>query len=605
MGVEAADTVERTVEVYKAGVKRAFGFLKETSRLDDLYVKSVPLDDGAGYLLPVCELHASDQRLISLLSAWRAENSFAFPSQFPVTDEGTARWLRANLLDVDDRLLFLVVDPFGREVGHLGFANAINDTREVEVDNVVRGARGSAPGIMSAAMRALVRFAEETLQPESIFLRVFDDNTHAIDFYRRLGFADGGLLPLRRHAEGDAVFYRPCDDGEETAPDKRFLRMDLAASAADYVPDELILTAGPAITARETSYAFDAVRHGWNRRWSDYLTEFERSFADFIGVKHALATSSCTGALHLSFAALGLGPGDEVIVPDLTWVATANAVTYVGATPVFADIEPDSWCLDPASVGRAITERTKAIVPVHLYGHPARMDAITELAREHGLRIVEDAAPAIGAEWRGQRTGTFGDLAAFSFQGAKLLVTGEGGIVVTDDDDLYAKLRVIWDQGRNPGTFWIDHFGLKYKMSNVQAALGLGQLQRVEELIEAKRRIFGWYADGLDGLDGVTLNWEVPGARSIYWMTSILLDEMLPVTRDGLIAALKERRVDTRPVFPSISRYPIWERRRDESHPVAGRVAARAMNLPSGVLLRRAEVTYVCRSIREVLEGAK
>ncbi|MHB8469195.1 MAG: DegT/DnrJ/EryC1/StrS family aminotransferase, partial [Gaiellaceae bacterium] len=226
-------------------------------------------------------------------------------------------------------------------------------------------------------------------------------------------------------------------------------------------------------------------------------------------------------------------------------------------------------------------------------------------ARRHDLRVVEDAAPAIGAEWEGRKTGTFGDFAAFSFQGAKLVVTGEGGIVVTNHDDLYEELRLIWDQGRKPGTFWIDHFGLKYKMSNVQAAVGLGQLQHVEELVEAKRRIFGWYAEGLDGIEHVSLNHEVPGARSIYWMTSILLDDDLPVTRDGLIAGLHERQVDTRPVFPTISRYPIWERRRDEAQPVAARVAAGALNLPSGVLLRRKQVDYICRSIRGVLEGAQ
>ena len=267
---------------------------------------------------------------------------------------------------------------------------------------------------------------------------------------------------------------------------------------------EMILTAGPSISAREASYALDAARNGWNRQMDDYIKRFEASFAEYVGTKYAMSTSSCTGALHLALAALEIGPGDEVIVPDLTWVATANAVLYVGATPIFADIESDSWCLDPASFEAAITKRTKAVIPVHLYGHPARMDKIMEIARRHKLYVVEDAAPAIGAEFQGQKTGTFGDFAAFSFQGAKLVVTGEGGMLVTNNDELYAEGSVIWDQGRQPGTFWINQRGLKYKMSNIQAAFGLGQLERVDELIEAKRRNFIWYQEGLKDVPGIS-----------------------------------------------------------------------------------------------------
>ena len=235
---------------------------------------------------------------------------------------------------------------------------------------------------------------------------------------------------------------------------------------------ELILTAGPSISAREASYTLDAARRGWNNEWNKYIRRFESTFADYVGVKYALSTSSCTGALHLALSALGIGPGDEVIVPDVTWVATANAVVYVGATPVFADIDPQTWCLDPKSLQEAITSHTKAIIPVHLYGHPAEMDKIMAIAQAHNLYVVEDAAPAIGAEFRGQKTGTFGHFAAFSFQGAKLAVTGKGGILVTNDETLYKKVYALWDQGRTPGTFWINEVGWKYKMSNVQAALG-------------------------------------------------------------------------------------------------------------------------------------
>ncbi len=591
--------MDRSIETYKQAVRKNFSFLKQTTRLDDLFAKSIPLGGEGGFLLPVCELHTTDDTLIVQLAEWRAANAFAYPSQFPVTMSGTASWLRSKLLDVEDRLLFLVLDKQGRAVGNLGYANSINDQGEMEIDNVVRGVKGAQPGIMSQAMAAALNWAEEVIGPRRIFLRVFSDNDHAINFYRMLGFQDDTLLPLRKHVEGDAVYYRPVSEDYRGQPDKCFLRMV-------YVPNrvvdgsEMILTAGPSISGREVSYALDAARFGWNRNWSGYLKRFETAFADYLGVKYALSTSSCTGALHLALAALGIGPGDEVIVPEITWVATANVVVYVGATPIFADIEPDSWCLDPASFEAAITERTKAVIPVHLYGHPARMDHIMKIARKHRLYVIEDAAPSVGAECLGQKTGTFGDLAAFSFQGAKVVVTGEGGMLVTNNDELYKKAYTMWDQGRVPGTFWISSNGLKYKMSNIQAAIGLAQFERLDELVEAKRRIFSWYAEGLKDVPQVSLNNETSWARSIYWMTSILLNENAGITRDALCEALKERNIDTRPVFPPISQYPIWLKSQ-QPQPVAERVGNRALNLPSGVCLKRQQVDYICKCIEEII----
>lgn len=591
---------ERRIAVYQQTVRQEFAFLKGTTRLDDLYAKSIQLADDAGFLLPVCDLHATDDALIVALARWRAESAFAFPSQFEVTEAGTARWLRHNLLDVEGRLLFLVLDKHGAPIGHLGYANTLNEACDLEVDNVIRGVKGGHPGIMSLAMRALLDWGEEHLLPQSISLRVFSDNGRAIAFYRALGFVEDRRLPLRRHQQEGSILYTARAEGDTAPPDKEFLRM-VYAPHRPVDGSEMILTAGPSISAREASYALDAARFGWNRQWSGYLRRFESAFADYIGVKHALATSSCTGALHLALLGLGVGPGDEVIVPDITWVATANAVVYTGATPVFADVQPGSWCLDPASFESLITPHTKAVIPVHLYGHPAEMDEIMRIAGRHGLRVVEDAAPSIGAEFRGRRVGTFGDLAAFSFQGAKLLVTGEGGMLVTDDSDLFERVQLIWDQGRDPHrTFWINQIGWKYKMSNIQAALGLGQIERADEQIEAKRRIFSWYAQELDGTPGLRLSREEPWARSICWMTSIEIHESTGLSRNALMSELKKRNVDTRPAFPAISQYPMWPRPQTPQ-PTALRIGRQAINLPSGVRLRHEQVEYVSRCVREIL----
>ena len=563
-----ADDVTRRLETFRAAVRDELVFMKAAATIEDLTGRAVPLADGAGLLIPLCELHTGDERLLARVSQWRRENSFAFPGRHPVTPDWAAAWLR-EVLDDERRVVFLVLDRFGHPVGHAGIAAGAE--LELEVTDVVRGEKTVQPGLMSAAVAGLLAWAEDCFRPARVSLRV-PENLHAIRFFERAGFRSAG-----RAADASPAM--------EWAPRRE--------------DDGPILTAGPSISPREVSYTTDAARHGWNSRWSGYITRFEREFAEYVGAEHAIATSSCTGALHLAMLAIGLGPGDEAIVPEQTWVATAKAVTYVGARPVFADVEPGSWCLDAASVEAAITERTKAIVPVHLYGHPADMDALRAVADHHGLPLIEDAAPAIGAEIRGRRVGALGTAGAFSFQGAKLLVTGEGGMFVTNDPDVYARAYKAWDLGveRSRG-FWIDAHGLKYKLPNVAAAVGLGQLKRVDHLIEAKREIFSWYAEELAGVPGIALNHETEWARSIYWMTSILVDPACGIDRDGMRAALAAEGIDTRPTFPLISTYPIWDERRAVPAPVAALIADRGINLPSGVRLRRDQIARIGEAVR-------
>ena len=587
--------------IFRTGVKKTFSFLKDTTRFDDLFAKGIPLKNDEGFLVPISELHAVDESLIKDMSKWRSDNSYVYPTQFTVTEEGTKKWLRSQVLDNPSRILFLLVDNFSNRIGHLGYANCLNDNAEMEIDNVVRGVGNICPGIMTNAMQVLLDWADEKLLPRKIYLKVFDDNNKAIAFYEKLGFKPEEKIPLRKKESDDKIEFVPLGKDDNATPDKFFLQMI-------YSPDrkvdtsKTILTAGPSISSRECSYALDAVRYGWNSQWNNYIKQFEEKFAEYLGVKYALTTACCTGALHLSLLTLAIGPGDEVIVPDTTWVASAQVVNYVGATPVFADIQPDSWCLAPDSLEAKITERTKAIIPVHLYGHPAEMDRIMEIARKYNLYVVEDAAPSIGAEFKGQKTGTFGDFAAFSFQGAKLAVTGEGGMIVTNNKELYDKMYTIWDQGRTPGTFWIGEVGWKYKMSNIQAAIGLGQLERVDELIEAKRRIFSWYHEGLEDVKQVRLNYEMPWARSIYWMVSIYLDEGAGMSRDDLMQKLKEKNIDTRPVFPAISQYPIWPKEQ-EPQPIALRIGNQGINLPSGVCLKREQVEHICNCLRDIIKS--
>jgi perosamine synthetase len=375
------------------------------------------------------------------------------------------------------------------------------------------------------------------------------------------------------------------------------------------VKPKMILTAGPSITEKEVGYVLDAIQNGWNSNWDGYLQRFEKAFSDYVGTRFSLTTSSCTGALHLSLLGLGVGPGDEVLVPEISWVATASAVKYCGAEPVFVDVRPDTWCMDVDRAREAVTARTKAIVPVHIYGHPTDMTEVNALAAEHGLKVLEDAAPALGAEVRGRKVGGLGDVACFSFQGAKIMTTGEGGMLCTSDEALYERIHFLWDHGRDKHIpFQISEVGYKYKMSNVQAAIGLAQIERIDELVAKKRLIYDWYRRRLADMPEVALNTEAPWARSIYWMSSVVLGglgglgglgDKSRVRRDDVIKGLKERGVDSRPFFPPMSSFPMFKNQA-ANNPVAYRVSQNGINLPSGHNLVEEDVERVCRALKEV-----
>ena len=367
-----------------------------------------------------------------------------------------------------------------------------------------------------------------------------------------------------------------------------------------------IPVAAPVIGEREIAYVDDAVRSGWVSSIGPYIDRFEAGFAKWVGVKHAVAVANGTVALHLALHALGLGPGDEVVIPDLTFAATAHAVLQTGATPVLADVEADTFCLDPAAVERAITSRTKAILPVHLYGHPADMTALRALAAPRGIDLVEDAAEAHGARVGGARVGSLGRVAAFSLYGNKIITTGEGGILTTDDDALAARLRFLKDHGMSKERrYFHTELAFNYRMTNLSAALGVAQLEQADEFIEKKRRIMDWYREGLAGTP-LDLSVERPGYRSVYWMASAVLRAGVSRTRDEVGAALKAAGVDSRPFFAPMSELPhLASLRRvgrdGDGCPVSARLSAGGLNLPSGCALGAADIARVCQALRAAI----
>jgi perosamine synthetase len=369
---------------------------------------------------------------------------------------------------------------------------------------------------------------------------------------------------------------------------------------------ERIPIAGPWITDREVEAVARATRSSWFEHATDESRAFQAEFAAATGRAYAIALPSCTSGLHLSLLALGIGPGDEVIVPETTWIASAAPISYVAATPIFVDVEPDTWCISVKSVEAMLSERTKAVIAVDLYGGFPDLVALEALCNAHGVPLIEDAAEAAGGRQAGRPAGAFGHTSTFSFHGSKTLTTGEGGMVLCDDSRLHERMLFLRDHGRLPGdvSFRSVEVAWKYKMSEMQAALGRVQLDRLEELIERKRRIFGWYADRIDG-SRITLNFEREGDRATYWMVTALFDRDAGVRAAAMAAALAAENIPTRPFFPPLSSLPAYAHSRDsaraaKSNPVSYDLAERAINLPSALTLREDQVDRVCAVVRSL-----
>lgn len=360
----------------------------------------------------------------------------------------------------------------------------------------------------------------------------------------------------------------------------------------------------PLLDGRELEYVSDCVRSGWVSSLGKYITEFELRFSNFCGTQHAVAVSNGTTALHLALAALRIGPGDEVIVPSLTFIATANAVRYTGATPIFADCDPLTWNIAPEEIERLVSPRTRAVIPVHLYGHPADMPAILAAAQKYDLAVIEDAAEAHGARCGGRRVGSFGVVNTFSFYGNKIITTGEGGMLTTDDLVLSERLRYLRDHAMSPDRrYYHTEVGFNYRMTNLQAALGVAQMERIEEFIRRKQAIAARYDELLAGLPGVELPPRAVWAEPVFWMYSIVLSEKFAVGREEVMASLRRQGIDSRPFFYPIHTLPPYAQGQ-ASLPVAERLGARGINLPSAVSLREEDQQRIAAALRHIASPA-
>lgn len=366
---------------------------------------------------------------------------------------------------------------------------------------------------------------------------------------------------------------------------------------------------GPSITDKEVQLVAEAVKYGWYEKRNMHLDRFTAEFAAYTGIKHCLPTSHCTDAIHLALLVLNIGPGDEVIVPDITWVASAAPIHFVGATPVFADIDRQDWCLDPASFERSITPKTKAVIVVDLYGTMPRMDEIKKIARQYEIPIIEDAAEAMGAAYNNRQAGTFGKIGVYSFNATKLMIAGQGGVLATNNKSIYDRARKLWHHGMveySVKTFWSEEIGYNYQWTNMQAALALAQLRRLSELVANKRRAYHWYAERLADLDGVRLNYEAKGTQSTFWIAVAIIDKEYGLKKEAIIKQLNRYNIDGRPFFYPLSSMPAYARfcrgkDMKKINPVAYDISPYGLCLPSAANITESDVDYVCDCLKKIL----
>lgn len=361
----------------------------------------------------------------------------------------------------------------------------------------------------------------------------------------------------------------------------------------------------PLLNGREKELLAECIKTGWISSDGPFVAEFEKQFASYVGVDFGIAVSSGTAALETALFAAGIGKGDEVIMPAFTIISCAIAVIRLGAIPVLVDAEPETWCMDVKQIESRLTLKTKAIMPVHIYGHPVDMDPVMAIAEKHNLVVIEDAAEVHGAEYRGAKCGSIGHISAWSFYANKIISTGEGGMVLTSDKNMAARARLYRNLYFQPEKrFYHTELGYNFRMTNVQAALGIAQLERIEEFIRIKRRLGQYYKQGLSAIKGIKCQIEKPWAKMVYWMYCIELDDNLGLDAQTMIEELKKKEMGSRPFFLGLHEQPALHSLslfRDEHYPITERISRQGLYLPSGMALTEKQIDEVVSAVRAII----
>jgi len=371
-----------------------------------------------------------------------------------------------------------------------------------------------------------------------------------------------------------------------------------------------ITSAGPSITNSEVEHVLDAIQNGWHENMNKHTDQFIDDFSGYIGINYCLPTAHCTDAIHLAMLALNIGPGDEVIVPDLTWVASASPIIFVGATPVFADVDPISWCITAETIEKRITSKTKAVVVVDLLGNIAEWNEIHMLCKSKGIRMIEDSAQALGSKFEGKYAGSFGDISVFSFSPTKMITAGQGGAFCTNDEELYRKAKLFYHHGMDAEIsgkyYWSNVLGYNYQWTNLQAALALSQLKRIDELIEYKIWLYNEYRKNLSEVEGILLNSPGDKTESSYWITTVIIDSKYGLSKEKIIESFSEFNIDIRPLFYPLSEMPPFQdfikSNMKKTNPVAYSLSDNGICLPNGNNLNKDDVKRISDVFKGILQ---
>lgn len=525
------------------------------------------------------------------------------------------RWDREEILNYVQRttvdgvsvLLGVFLMPSRKHIGNVRLFNFHQVDRRVELALMIFDKSEWGHGYGTEAAMAASDYAFHTLGFHRVHADYYATNRASARLFAKAGFRIEGVFKDHFRVHGA---YVDSIRVAKLAPAARGASDQIGTTNGSVASRRMLPSAGPSITETEVHRVTEAARHGWYADMRGSIEEFEARFAAYTGMRYALATSNCTSALHLAMLALRIGAEDEVIVPDITWVASAAPICYVGATPVFADIDRESWCLAPAALERCLTKRTKAVVVVGLYGNLPDMDALRAIVHRRRVTIIEDAAESLGATYKGRKAGTFGDIGVFSFNGTKIMVTGEGGMFATNTKTLYERARRLSHHGmittRRAKRFWSYELGYKYQMSNLQAALGLAQLSRLDELVEHRRRLFHWYQERLTGLEGLQLNHEAAGVKSTFWVVTLIVPPAYRMRKEALMQALERSGIASRPFFYPLSSMPPFAgfcrgKKMPLINPVAYALSPYGISLPSAACLTESDVDYVCECLTAIL----
>lgn len=365
----------------------------------------------------------------------------------------------------------------------------------------------------------------------------------------------------------------------------------------------------PTLRGNELKYVADCIKTNWISSFGKYIDEFEKGFADYCGVKHGISVCNGSIAIHLALEASGIGPGDEVIVPDFTMIASVNSILYTGAKPVLVDAEMPTWCMNPELIEEKITPKTKAILPVHIYGHPVDMDKVNKIAKQNNLLVIEDAAEAHGALYKGRKCGSLGDAAAFSFFANKIITTGEGGMVITDDDKIAEKARLLKNYAFTKQRYVSQEIGYNYRMTNMQAAVGVAQLEKIDELAGCRIRNAHLYNNLLSGIEGIITPPCAEWAKNVYWMYGILINEKFGIGRDKLREKLLEAGIETRAFFVPMHQQPVYKKPNKKfpnlpdtkgEFPVSDYLGSNGLYLPSSSHLSKEDIAYIVDTIKSL-----